>query len=182
MTIGRTLMILILYQTWKMQQPSCYTILVFFLLWLFISCFSIQHPFCSKNLAWQQIFKKLNERWIFGSVIGGLKKNYAIVVLKSLFFCSVIFFLFYFFSFVKQEKYMWYCKKLKMWNFDCESEIKKKRSSIPEVLKSLKAFFVFVVSFLWGGVDEAVLEEPLSGVWKWPKSVIKIAWMEFVFH
>ena len=40
----------------------------------------------------------MNERCIEGSVVGGLKKNHAKVVLKSLvFFCSVIFLLSVFF-------------------------------------------------------------------------------------
>ena len=76
----------------------------------------------------------------------------------TVFLFRYFFSLLFFFSFVKQEKYMWYCKKLKMWNFDGESEIKKKQyPRSPKKSKSVCCFccFLFMGRGEWGSVRRA---------------------------
>ena len=147
--------------------------LVFCLLWLFISCFSIQHPFCPKDLAWQQIFKKLNERvggWWFKE-----KPCYCSFKATDGFFLFRYFSSLSFFSFVTQEKYIWYYKKLKMWNFSCKCEMKKK--NIQKFFCC--CFFHFIGTGGWDSVRRATEWCSKMAV---PKSVIKIAGIEFIFH
>ena len=89
----------------------------------------------------------MNERWIDGSVVGGLTKNHAncsFKIIDSFLFCYLSFL-----SFLTQEKYMWYCKKFKMWNFDCKSKIKKKQY----LTRSKRFFFLFFFFMGRGGWD-----------------------------